>query len=94
MCILDATEYNESIVFLHSSSGWPSQQELWYSGGQTGRHTRRVISLARQELSSTGSRQSCSDHSGQHYQSQPSQSELFLPPVNLQLQERLESLTR
>ena len=53
---LDATEYNDSIVFLHCGTGRPRKSELWYSSSQTGRYTRRCDQSGPSRIGTVGGR--------------------------------------
>ena len=88
---LDATEYNDSIVFLHAVQDGPASQSYGIQVAKLAGIPADVITLARQELAllEAGS----SGVISPQQQSQPSQTELFLPPVNPELQKRLESLS-
>jgi DNA mismatch repair protein MutS len=88
---LDATEYNDSIVFLHAVQDGPASQSYGIQVAKLAGIPADVIALARQELAllEAGSSGVISPET----QAQPSQTELFLPPVNPELQRRLESLS-
>jgi DNA mismatch repair protein MutS len=88
---LDATEYNDSIVFLHAVQDGPASQSYGIQVAKLAGIPADVIALARQELAllEAGSSGVISPET----QAQPSQTELFLPPVNPELQKRLESLS-
>ena len=88
---LDATEYKDSIVFLHAVQDGPASQSYGIQVAKLAGIPADVITLARQELAllEAGS----SGVISPPQQSEPSQTELFLPPVNPELQTRLESLS-
>ena len=87
---LDATEYNDSIVFLHSVQDGPASQSYGIQVAKLAGIPDEVIRLARQELAllEAGGNGIISPAA----QPQPSQTELFLPPVNAELQKRLDNL--
>lgn len=87
---LDATEYNDSIVFLHSVQDGPASQSYGIQVAKLAGIPADVIQLARQELAllETGGNGVISPE----VKAQPSQTELFLPPVNPELQKRLDNL--
>jgi len=91
---LGATEYNESIVFLHSIQEGPANKSYGIQVAKLAGIPDQVISLARQELAllESGSHAVITPDPSHSTGSAPHQSELFLPPINLQLQERLERL--
>ena len=87
---LDATEYNDSIVFLHSVQDGPASQSYGIQVAKLAGIPDEVIRLARQELALL-------EAGGSGVISptalpQPRQTELFLPPVNAELQQRLDNL--
>jgi DNA mismatch repair protein MutS len=88
---LDATEYKDSIVFLHAVQDGPASQSYGIQVAKLAGIPADVITLARQELAllEAGS----SGVISPPQQPEPSQTELFLPPVNPELQKRLESLS-
>lgn len=87
---LNATEHNDSIVFLHSVQEGPASQSYGIQVAKLAGIPTEVINLARQELAllEAGSHGiiSPSDSDG------PSQTELFPPPMSAKLQKRLETL--
>ncbi len=87
---LDATEYNDSIVFLHSVQDGPASQSYGIQVAKLAGIPAEVIQLARQELAllEAGGNAIISPD----IPSPPSQTELFLPPVNPELQKRLDNL--
>ena len=87
---LDATEYNDSIVFLHSVQDGSASQSYGIQVAKLAGIPTEVIQLARQELAllEAGGNGVISPE----IKSQPSQTELFLPPVNPELQKRLDNL--
>ena len=87
---LDATEYNDSIVFLHSVQDGPASQSYGIQVAKLAGIPSEVIQLARQELAllEAGGNGVISPE----IKTQPSQTELFLPPVNPELQKRLNNL--
>jgi len=87
---LDATEYKDSIVFLHAVQDGPASQSYGIQVAKLAGIPADVIALARQELAvlEAGS----SGVISPRQQPEPSQTELFLPPVNPELHKRLESL--
>jgi DNA mismatch repair protein MutS len=90
---LDATEYNDSIVFLHSVQDGPASQSYGIQVAKLAGIPGNVINLARQELALLEAGSSGVISPPQQPHAQPSQAELFLPPVNPELQKRLESLS-
>ena len=90
---LDATEYNDSIVFLHSVQDGPASQSYGIQVAKLAGIPADVINLARQELALLEAGSSGVIRPSVNAVSQPSQAELFLPPVNPELQKRLESLS-
>ena len=90
---LDATEYNDSIVFLHSVQDGPASQSYGIQVAKLAGIPADVINLARQELALLEAGSSGVISPSVNAVSQPSQAELFLPPVNPELQKRLESLS-
>ena len=98
---LGATEYNENIVFLHSIEEGPANKSYGIQVAKLAGLPEEVISLARQELAllEAGSHAVITPATAQPQaahataaRSEPSQSELFLPSINPQLQKRLEQL--
>ena len=98
---LGATEYNENIVFLHSIEEGPANKSYGIQVAKLAGLPEEVISLARQELAllEAGSHAVITPATAQPdasyappARSEPSQSELFLPSINPQLQKRLEQL--
>ena len=87
---LDATEHNDSIVFLHSVHDGPASQSYGIQVAKLAGIPTEVINLARQELAQL----EANSHGFSHSENStgPSQTELFPPPVNPQLQKRLEAL--
>ena len=88
---LDATEYQDSIVFLHAVQDGPASQSYGIQVAKLAGIPADVIALARQELALLEAGSSGVISPQQHQE--PSQTELFLPPVNPELQKRLESLS-
>ena len=97
---LGATEYNENIVFLHSIEEGPANKSYGIQVAKLAGLPEEVISLARQELAllEAGSHAVITPAAQPDLaqtapaRSTPSQSELFLPSINPQLQKRLEQL--
>ena len=87
---LDATEHNDSIVFLHSVQDGPASQSYGIQVAKLAGIPTEVINLARQELALLEANSHGIAHSDDS--TGPSQTELFPPPVNPQLQKRLEAL--
>ena len=87
---LDATEHNDSIVFLHSVQDGPASQSYGIQVAKLAGIPTEVINLARQELALLEANSYEIAHSDDN--TGPSQTELFPPPVNPQLQKRLEAL--
>ena len=87
---LDATEHNDSIVFLHSVQDGPASQSYGIQVAKLAGIPTEVINLARQELALLEANSHGLSHS--ENSTGPSQTELFPPPVNPQLQKRLEAL--
>jgi DNA mismatch repair protein MutS len=87
---LDATEHNDSIVFLHSVQDGPASQSYGIQVAKLAGIPTEVINLARQELALLEANSHEIAHSDDN--TGPSQTELFPPPVNPQLQKRLEAL--
>jgi DNA mismatch repair protein MutS len=87
---LDATEYKDSIVFLHAVQDGPASQSYGIQVAKLAGIPADVIALARQELALLEAGSSGVISPQQH--PEPSQTELFLPPVNPELQKRLEAL--
>ena len=87
---LDATEHNDSIVFLHSVQDGPASQSYGIQVAKLAGIPTEVINLARQELALLEANSHGLTHS--ENRTGPSQTELFPPPVNPQLQKRLEAL--
>jgi DNA mismatch repair protein MutS len=90
---LDATEYNDTIVFLHSVQDGPASQSYGIQVAKLAGIPADVINLARQELALLEAGSSGVISPPQQPHAQPSQAELFLPPVKPELQKRLESLS-
>lgn len=90
---LDATEYNDSIVFLHSVQDGPASQSYGIQVAKLAGIPADVINLARQELALLEAGSSGVISPAAKAQPHPSQVELFLPPVNTELQKRLEALS-
>ncbi len=96
---LDATEYNENIVFLHSIQEGPANKSYGIQVAKLAGIPKQVIDLARQELAllEAGSHAVITPDSSAEGKStaaitEPSQSELFLPSVNPLLLQRMEQL--
>jgi DNA mismatch repair protein MutS len=98
---LGATEYNENIVFLHSIEEGPANKSYGIQVAKLAGLPEDVISLARQELALleagshaviTPAAQQSETAQAALAPSEPSQTELFLPSINPQLQKRLEQL--
>ena len=97
---LGATEYNENIVFLHSIEEGPANKSYGIQVAKLAGLPEEVISLARQELAllEAGSHAVITPAAQPDLaqtapaRATPSQSELFLPSINPQLQKRLEQL--
>ena len=87
---LDATEHNDGIVFLHSVQDGPASQSYGIQVAKLAGIPTEVINLARQELALLEANSHGITHSDDS--TGPSQTELFPPPVNPQLQKRLEAL--
>ena len=87
---LDATEHNDSIIFLHSVQDGPASQSYGIQVAKLAGIPTDVINLARQELALLEANNHGITHSDNS--TGPSQTELFPPPVNPQLQKRLEAL--
>lgn len=87
---LDATEHNDSIVFLHSIQDGPASQSYGIQVAKLAGIPDEVIHLARRELAllEAGSNAVISPQ----VIPQNSQTELFLPPVNTELHKRLDTL--
>ena len=87
---LDATEYNDTIVFLHSIQDGPASQSYGIQVAKLAGIPDEVIHLARRELAllEAGSNAVISPQATL----QNSQTELFLPPVNSELKKRLDTL--
>jgi DNA mismatch repair protein MutS len=90
---LDATEYNDSIVFLHSVQDGPASQSYGIQVAKLAGIPADVINLARQELALLEAGSPGVITPPADTPPLPSQAELFLPPVNPELQKRLESLS-
>ena len=90
---LDATEYKDSIVFLHSVQDGPASQSYGIQVAKLAGIPADVINLARQELALLEAGSSGVISPAAKAQPHPSQVELFLPPVNTELQKRLEALS-
>jgi DNA mismatch repair protein MutS len=90
---LDATEYNDNIVFLHSIQDGPASQSYGIQVAKLAGIPADVINLARQELALLEAGSSGVISPAKEGQLPPSQAELFLPPANPELQQRLESLS-
>jgi DNA mismatch repair protein MutS len=90
---LDATEYNDSIVFLHSVQDGPASQSYGIQVAKLAGIPAEVINLARQELALLEAGSSGVISPTTQSAAAPSQAELFLPPVNPELQKRLEKLS-
>jgi DNA mismatch repair protein MutS len=87
---LDATEHNDSIVFLHSVQDGPASQSYGIQVAKLAGIPTEVIQRARQELAllEAGGNGGVNPDTS----SPPSQTELFLPPVTTELKERLDKL--
>jgi DNA mismatch repair protein MutS len=87
---LDATEYNDSIVFLHSIQDGPASQSYGIQVAKLAGIPDEVIRLARRELAllEAGSNTATSAQAELNNR----QKDLFLAPVNNALQERLDNL--
>ena len=87
---LDATEHNDSIVFLHSVQVGPASQSYGIQVAKLAGIPTEVIQRARQELAllEAGGNGGVNPDTS----SPPSQTELFLPPVTTELKERLDKL--
>ena len=90
---LDATEYNDNIVFLHSIQEGPASQSYGIQVAKLAGIPAEVIDLARQELALLEAVSAGVISPAHQIPNQPGQAELFLPPVNPELQKRLEALS-
>ena len=91
---LDATEYNDSIVFLHSVQDGPASQSYGIQVAKLAGIPADVINLARQELAllEAGSSGVISP-AAKCRSPTPVRQNYFCPPVNPELQKRLEALS-
>ena len=90
---LDATEYNDSIVFLHSVQDGPASQSYGIQVAKLAGIPADVIQLARQELALLEAGGAGGNGViGPDKKVEPSQTELFLPSINPELQRRLDNL--
>lgn len=88
---LDATEYNDSIVFLHSIQDGPASQSYGIQVAKLAGIPQDVVNLARQELAKLESGNNNPVAPDKDSQATPAQAELFLPTVNPELISKLDN---
>ena len=92
---LDATEYKDSIVFLHSVQEGPANQSYGIQVAKLAGIPSDVISLARAELKKleSSSLNATTSKTKQKEISSPSQEEMFINQLSPELKEKLESIS-
>ncbi len=91
---LDATEYNDSIIFMHSVQDGAASQSYGIQVAKLAGIPSPVLALARAELAvlETGTQSAVNLGNNTINDSVPSQSELLLTPISSALQKRLDEL--
>ena len=91
---LDATEYGDDLVFLHSIQEGPASKSYGIQVAKLAGIPAAVIARARIELATleSASQANQTSHSSSPTHDTPRQPELFAPPVNTQLEQILDSL--
>ena len=91
---LDATEHNDTIVFMHSVQDGPASQSYGIQVAKLAGIPDPVIDLAKSELAilEAGSHTLTTAKETQELTLEPSQNELLLTNINYALQERLDNL--
>jgi len=91
---LDATEHNDTIVFMHSVQDGPASQSYGIQVAKLAGIPDPVIDLAKSELAilEAGSHTLVTAKETQELTLEPSQNELLLTNINYALQERLDNL--
>jgi DNA mismatch repair protein MutS len=91
---LDATEYNDSIVFMHSVQDGAASQSYGIQVAKLAGIPGPVLDLARAELAllETGAQSTVALGDNILADALPSQSELSLAPINSALQKRLDTM--
>ena len=91
---LDATEYNDSIIFMHRVQDGAASQSYGIQVAKLAGIPSPVLALARAELAvlETGTQSVVNLGSNTITDSMPSQSELLLTPIGSALQKRLDEL--
>ena len=91
---MDATEYKDSIVFLHSVQEGPANQSYGIQVAKLAGIPTDVISLARAELKKleSSSLNTTTSKTEQKEISSPSQEEIFVNQLSSELKKKLESI--
>jgi DNA mismatch repair protein MutS len=91
---LDATEYNDSIIFMHSVQDGAASKSYGIQVAKLAGIPSPVLELARAELAmlETGAKSAVNLGDNAITDSVPSQSELLLAPINSALQKRLDTM--
>ena len=91
---LDATEYNDSIIFMHSVQDGAASKSYGIQVAKLAGIPSPVLELARAELAmlETGAKSAVNLGDNTITDSVPSQSELLLAPINSALQKRLDTM--
>ena len=90
---LDATEHNESIVFMHSVQEGPASQSYGIEVAKLAGIPQAVISLARTELTKLETSNNLAEKDLTITNAEPKQSELLLSPASTALQTRLSEIS-
>jgi DNA mismatch repair protein MutS len=91
---LDATEYNDSIVFLHSVQDGPASQSYGIQVAKLAGIPDAVIDLARRELAILEEQSPAKlvSNKASASSAKPDQTELYLAPVSSAVEKRIDSL--
>jgi len=91
---LDATEYNDSIVFLHSVQDGPASQSYGIQVAKLAGIPDAVIDLARRELAILEKQSPAKlvSNKASPSSAKPDQTELYLAPVSSAVEKRIDSL--
>jgi DNA mismatch repair protein MutS len=90
---LDATEHNESIVFLHSVQEGPASQSYGIEVAKLAGIPQAVVNLARTELAKLEANSNLAEKDLSITNAEPKQSELLLSPESTALQTRLSEIS-
>ena len=90
---LDATEHNESIVFLHSVQEGPASQSYGIEVAKLAGIPQAVVNLARSELAKLEANSNLAEKDLSITNAEPKQTELLLSPESTALQTRLSEIS-